>query len=1170
MKQERAYQPPMEQIRVMTHLPQERMHTEDNEESKQNTKANGSTSKAADDDEDFGGLMSTIKKSNAKKDKKKKNKKQQDDDIWDELGEDVSGNAAGNKADADSMDVDKQPSGPIEASVEDEFPDPKAEKKNKKNKGNTEDGDGAGSGAATPAADGEDDSTPRILSKKEKEKLKKEKEKAKKKAQAAAKKATTGGDEIADVATESKQEDTSIAEQAADEDDAAEDGEEGGASAADKKKKKKKKGAASKPEPTPAPTTKKPSAAVQALQARIAAQRKAEEEAKAAEEEARRKEEEAERLEKEEADRKEAERQRRKEKEKAKKEQLKREGKLLTPKQKAEKAAAEARMQALIKSGTVKVEGLANRGEGSSASGEQRETKRAVADSRNRKKKGPSGPPSKLASNLLPEQPVEEKAVEETPAAVEAESVSIAEPVTEPEPAKEEAIVEDVKDSWDAESDHEDVKDDWDVESEEEKPAEKTKPAEAKPTNGKPVEAPVKSASTTAAKAKAPAATEKEGEESDDDSEDEEDESDSEDDSSDDHDSEDEMTVAQKMAAERKAEAEKRRLEKHQAALAARSKDDLRSPICCIMGHVDTGKTKLLDKIRQTNVQEGEAGGITQQIGATYFPEDTLRQKIAPIDPEGKQDFNIPGLLVIDTPGHESFTNLRTRGSSLCNIAVLVVDIMHGLEQQTLESIRLLRDKKTPFIVALNKIDRLYGWQSTPDGAFRPSLANQNRATQNEFQDRVDKTIVAFAEQGLNAVLYYDNKNFAKNVSLVPTSAHTGEGIPDMLQLLINLTQERMSEKLMYLSELECTVLEVKVIEGLGTTIDVILSNGVMYEGDKIVLCGLNGPIITQVRALLTPQPLKEMRVKGSYVHHKMVKAALGVKISAPDLEKAIAGSRLMVVGPDDDEEEMMEEVMSDLTGLLHSIDKSGRGVSVQASTLGSLEALLEFLKQSKIPVNGINIGPVYKRDVMRCATMLEKSPDLAVMLCFDVEIDKDAEKLAEEMGVKIFSARIIYHLFDNFIAHQKRVLETKQKESADAAVWPCRLKVLAVFAKRSPLILGCEITAGDLRMGTPIGVKNKETGEIVNLGRVTSLEVNHKRLDVVTAKTAGAGVAVRIECAVHETPKMYGRHFTDQDELFSLVSRKSIDTLKELFWDGVSIEQKKTIKYLKGVLGIP
>jgi translation initiation factor 5B len=200
-------------------------------------------------------------------------------------------------------------------------------------------------------------------------------------------------------------------------------------------------------------------------------------------------------------------------------------------------------------------------------------------------------------------------------------------------------------------------------------------------------------------------------------------------------------------------------------------------------------------------------------------------------------------------------------------------------------------------------------------------------------------------------VLYYENKNFGKNISIVPTSAHTGEGIPDMLMLLVKLTQERMTEKLMYLSELECTVLEVKVIEGLGTTIDVILSNGVLHEGDRIVLCGLEGAIITNVRALLTPEPLREMRVKSQYVHHKEVKAALGVKISAQGLTNAIAGSRLLVVGPEDDDEDLADEVMEDVQGLLDRVASVSKGVFVQASTLGSLEALLEFLKTSKIPV---------------------------------------------------------------------------------------------------------------------------------------------------------------------------------------------------------------------------
>jgi translation initiation factor 5B len=257
--------------------------------------------------------------------------------------------------------------------------------------------------------------------------------------------------------------------------------------------------------------------------------------------------------------------------------------------------------------------------------------------------------------------------------------------------------------------------------------------------------------------------------------------------------------------------------------------------------------------------------------------------------------YKIPGLLIIDTPGHESFTNLRSRGSSLCNIAILVVDIVHGLEPQTLESLGLLRQRKTPFIVALNKIDRMFDWKANPNFPTRDTLALQKSHVLKEFNDRVTKTIVEFAEQGLNACLYWDNKNLGKNVSLVPTSAITGEGIPDLLHLLVDLTQSRMTERLMYLSELECTVLEVKVIEGLGTTIDVVLSNGYLNEGDRIVVCGLNGPIVTNIRALLTPQPMRELRVKSAYVHHKQVKAALGVKISAPDLEKAIAGSRLMV-----------------------------------------------------------------------------------------------------------------------------------------------------------------------------------------------------------------------------------------------------------------------------------
>ncbi|PWN30783.1 hypothetical protein BDZ90DRAFT_236114 [Jaminaea rosea] len=1078
------------------------------------------------DDEEEGGLMAAIKKSNAGGKKGgKKGKKQKEEIDWDAIEADMA--PENGPADEDSKAA-------IPRNMDEEFPidDEKVAKGNKKA--------GDADGASTPVAgdDPEDDGAPKLLSKKEKEKLKKEKEKAKKKAQAAAKKAAAGGgDDSNDVKpTPPAETPTPAPENGGGGDDDDEDGEEGGggASAADKKKKKKKKKAA-EPAPAPAATTKKPNAALAALQARMAAQKKAEEEARAAEEAARKAEEEAERKEKEEEERKEAERQRKKEKEKAKKEQLRKEGKLLTPKQKAEKQAAEARLQAMIKSGQVKVDGLSKGNDAGPSEGKQRT---AVVDKKPKKRgQQKSGPNSLLLEPAASPKEEEAKAVSvERPEEARADSPVQA---AEPETAIDEED-EDVADAWDADSDEDDAK-----------------PAQ-----------PAKKDITPSGMAEQNGSSNKAGAEQGEQSSDEDDDDDDSEDDSDDDSSDDELTTAQRQAAERKALAAQRRDEQHKQALAARSKDNLRSPICCILGHVDTGKTKLLDKIRQTNVQEGEAGGITQQIGATYFPVETLQQKIAPIDPEGKQEFKTPGLLVIDTPGHESFTNLRTRGSSLCNIAILVVDIMHGLEPQTLESIRLLRDKKTPFIVALNKVDRLYGWKATPDGAFRHSLANQDRATRNEFEERASKVMVAFAEQGLNAVLYYDNKNFAKNVSLVPTSAHTGEGIPDMLQLLVNLTQERMSERLMYLSELECTVLEVKVIEGLGTTIDVVLSNGTMNEGDKIVVCGLNGPIVTQVRALLTPQPMKEMRIKGAYVHHKHVKAALGVKISAPDLEKAIAGSRLLVCGPDDDEEELKEEVMSDLTGLLDSVDKSGKGVCVQASTLGSLEALLEFLRTSKIPVSGINIGPVYKKDVMRASTILEKARELACILCFDVTVDKEAERLADELGVRLFKADIIYHLFDAFTKYNAEVLETKKKEAAPTAVWPVRLKILACFARRDPIILGAELLDNtDLRVGTPLCVvKGKE---IVDLGRVTSLEVNHKQMTTVSKKDAGAGVAVKIETN-SGTPPMFGRHFEESDVLYSHISRASIDALKNLFWDSVTLEQKKLIKNLKPLFNIP
>ena len=632
----------------------------------------------------------------------------------------------------------------------------------------------------------------------------------------------------------------------------------------------------------------------------------------------------------------------------------------------------------------------------------------------------------------------------------------------------------------------------------------------------------------------------------------------------------------------RRRAARLRRLERRRNAMTNRSAEDLRSPICCVLGHVDTGKTKILDHIRRTSVQEGEAGGITQQIGATYIPKSAVEEKTAELFREMDERFErgevskrdrwrpmrVPGLLVIDTPGHESFSNLRSRGSGLCDIAVLVVDIMHGLEPQTRESIRLLKLRKTPFLIALNKIDRLYGWQDRADAPARRALESQASHTQEEFRRRFDGVALQLNEEGLNVAVWWENPDPRRYANVVPTSALTGEGLPDLMGLLVRLTQEFMGERLMYCDETQATVLDVRKIEGLGPTIDIVLVNGRLREGQRIVACGLHGAICTNIRALLTPQPMRELRVKSAYVHHKEIRAAQGLKVAAPGLETAVAGTELYVVDEGDDEEELCRQVESERDTILTRVSKQEEGVCVQASTLGSMEALLEFLGSDdvKVPVSGVSLGPIHKKDVLRASTVARTRPDLAVILAFDVPVSKDILDFAAENHVTIFVADIIYHLFDQFKAYQERKKEERKAAAADEAVFPCRLKILEqyVFNKADPLVCGVEVVEGTLRRGTPICVPAK--GALM-LGKVTSIE--KEKREVFQARR-GEQVAIKVQPGgPAEATKAYGRHYDAKDELVSRVSRNSIDLLKENFRDSVEPEDWKLMVKLKKVFGI-
>ncbi|XP_035767734.1 eukaryotic translation initiation factor 5B isoform X1 [Neolamprologus brichardi] len=905
-----------------------------------------------------------------------------------------------------------------------------------------------------------------------------------------------------------------------------------------KKDKKKKKGEKDKDEDK---KKKGPSkATVKAMQEALAKMKEEEERAKKEEEERQRRLEELEkeRLEKErlEQERKE----KKKQKAKERKERLKKEGKLLTKAQKEAQARAETMLMLL-------------QAQGVDVPSRDKEVQKKKPVYRDKRRKKPATQTPEETSEVT-------SPTSETPEPVAMETEAEA-PPAEPEVKPEAAV-----DNWEA------------IASDEEKERKMGLSRTRREAELKKVHIEVKE---DIAAPPQPAASEDEEEEEEEDEDDDDEEEDE-----DDEDSEEEAEVEKPTVAsqgKRRAPSEdessesedddgrtkeerlydraKRRIEKRRVEnMKNIDLETLRAPVVCVLGHVDTGKTKILDKLRHTHVQDGEAGGITQQIGATNVPKETIEEQTKMAKNFNKESIKIPGMLIIDTPGHESFSNLRNRGSSLCDIAILVVDIMHGLEPQTLESINLLKEKKCPFIVALNKIDRLYDWKKSPETDVVATLKKQKKNTKDEFDERAKAIIVEFAQQGLNAALFYENKDPRTFVSLVPTSAHSGDGMGNLIALLVELTQTMLARRLAHCDELRAQVMEVKALPGMGTTIDVILINGRLREGETIIVPGVEGPIVTQIRGLLLPPPLKELRVKNQYEKHKEVSTAQGVKILGKDLEKTLAGLPLLVAHKDDEIPVLRDELVRELKQTLSSIKLEEKGVYVQASTLGSLEALLEFLRTSKVPYAGINIGPVHKKDVMKASTMLEHDPQYAVILAFDVKVERESQEMADSLGVRIFSAEIIYHLFDAFTKYREDYKKAKQDEFRHVAVFPVKLRVLPqfIFNSRDPIVMGVTVEAGVLKQGTPLCVPSKA---FVDIGVVTSIEINHKPVD--TAKK-GQEICIKIEPIPGESPKMYGRHFEATDIIVSKITRASIDALKNWFRDEMQKSDWQLIMELK------
>ncbi len=577
---------------------------------------------------------------------------------------------------------------------------------------------------------------------------------------------------------------------------------------------------------------------------------------------------------------------------------------------------------------------------------------------------------------------------------------------------------------------------------------------------------------------------------------------------------------------------------------------ELRKILVSILGHVDHGKTSLLDQIRRTSMQSKEAGGITQAIGASNVPIDVI-QKICKKLPMFKSlKFIVPGLLFIDTPGHAAFTSLRKRGGSLADIAILIVDINEGFMPQTIESIEILKFYKTPFIVAANKIDMIGGWRSS-DKPILDDIKEQNPQVQTEIETKLYELVGKLHEFGFESERFDRVEDFSKQVGIVPISARTGEGIPELLMVLTALAQKFLEQCLICDStgQGKGTILEVKEEKGLGTTLDVILYDGKIKVNDTIVLGGVSGPIVTKVRALLEPKPLAEMRDKSSkFTGVKQAVAATGIKIAAPGLDEAVAGMPLRVA-TQENLEQVKEEIQKEVEEVLVETDKEG--IIIKADTIGSLEALTTLLKEKGVNIRKAGVGEITKKDVTEAESSIETDPLNAAILAFNIPVSDEVLNFSK--NIKIIHNDIIYKIIEDFevwVAEKQKAMEEKELEGL---VKPCKMRLMPnyVFRQSNPAIVGTDILAGELKVGTGIMKDGKE------ITHVKSIQYEKESLSKVEA---GKQVALALPNVT------VGRQINENDTLYSSIPEPDFRKLKEFkkYLKKEEIEVMKEIAEIK------
>ena len=556
----------------------------------------------------------------------------------------------------------------------------------------------------------------------------------------------------------------------------------------------------------------------------------------------------------------------------------------------------------------------------------------------------------------------------------------------------------------------------------------------------------------------------------------------------------------------------------------------LRQPIITFMGHIDHGKTSLQDFIRKTSTAQQEAGRITQHIGCSNITIEAVKKICGKLLDALKLSLTIPGLLFIDSPGHAAFISLRKRGGNLADIAILVIDINEGVMPQTAECIGILKQYKTPFIIALNKIDLIPGWQKK-NSFLMQGIQSQSENIQKLLDTKLYELVGKLSELGFNAERFDRIEDYTRQIAIIPTSAQTGEGIPEMLMVLTGLAQKFMEQSLNVNigGNAKGTILEVKEERGTGTAMDVIIYDGTLRKNDTIVIGTLAEPIATKVKALLQPLPLKDMRDKKTrFSSVGEVSAAAGIKISATDIDKVVAGMPLRSCLPGDIDE-VKQEIKKEVQEVI--IETQAKGIVIKADSLGSLEALIKLLKEKNIPVKKASIGNISKKDISDASTSYEKDPLFSAILGFNVSLTQD---IIAYQNVKILTNNVIYRLIEDFEKYQEEEKKRMESHELEFLVRPCKIQIMKgyVFRQNNPAVVGVDVLEGKLKVNVPLMKKDG-----IRITEAKSIQDNQES---ISEAEKGKQVAVSL-------PKVaVGRQIFENDILYSAMPEEHFRKLRE------------------------